>query len=135
MDHRHTKLTLHDGSALEFPYNGENNLPLMLLDSHFATHDLHKSDLDIHVIKSLSDPSLALHVCDETNQNITQAQKELLLWHHKFAHCDMQRIQRLFRSTDEEPAVIPTKHATASSCDRPICAACQFGKQHRTSVP
>jgi hypothetical protein len=33
-----------------------------------------------------------LNVADETNQNLTAAQKKLLLWHQKWAHTDNQSL-------------------------------------------
>jgi hypothetical protein len=38
-------------------------------------------------------------VAEETNQNITQAQKELLLWHWRLGHIGFELVQRMISST------------------------------------
>jgi hypothetical protein len=39
MDHTKTRLTLHCGTTLEFPFNDGTNLPLMLTNRHFHKPD------------------------------------------------------------------------------------------------
>jgi hypothetical protein len=67
---------------------------------------------------------------------MTAAQKELLLWHHKWAHADTQRCQAILSKPREDGAtqMIKPRHKKASACRQPLCAACQLGKQGQTSV-
>ena len=74
-----------------------------------------------------------MSVADESNQNLTSAQKELLLWHWKLGHANFQWIQTLCRepTTNSRRCALVTKHPKASSCLLPKCAACMLGKQMR----
>jgi hypothetical protein len=142
MSYEGTTLTLHDGTALVFPYNRDMNLPLMLpsLNSPQASPCLTK--LDLSALSALPGTMSLAHstVADETNQNITRAQKELLLWHWRFGHCGFQWVQSLaaLPRTDgvgerdtKNTVLLPTKNPGVSSCAAPLCAACQLAKQSR----
>jgi hypothetical protein len=144
MSHDGTTLTIHDGTSLVFPYNHDMNLPLMLpYTQQQATPCLTK--LDLSALSALPGTVSVAHstVADETNQNITRAQKELLLWHWRFGHCGFQWVQFLAavpRTTstttgtthDSKGGVLlPTKNTGVSSCPAPLCAACQLAKQSR----
>ena len=81
-------------------------------------------------------------VADETNQQLTGPQKELLLWHWRLG-INMQHVQelmhdRVYKTTDDEdvrlPAVIPTKHVTTKSCNIPMCMSCELAKM-KARVP
>jgi hypothetical protein len=75
-----------------------------------------------------------LTVADEVNQNLTEAKKELLLWHCKLRHADMQRVQMMIRIpqyTFPHEQILFPKVKTASSYDHPLCAACRFAKPTR----
>ena len=76
-----------------------------------------------------------LSVADETNQNLTRAQKELLKWHWKLGHAGFTWVQQLLRSerNGEEPIIKP-KIATASSCPAPLCAACLLARLTRVGA-
>jgi hypothetical protein len=80
--------------------------------------------------------SALTNVADETNQNISYSQRELLLWHHKLCHCEQQGVQTLLRKTLEASGhsqVLFPKHKAVSSCPTVLCASCQCGKQARES--
>ena len=81
-------------------------------------------------------------VADETNQQLTGPQKELLLWHWKLG-INMQHVQelmhdRVFQDGDDEPIrlppILPTKHVTTKSCSIPMCMSCELAKM-RTRTP
>jgi hypothetical protein len=72
VDHQRTELTLHDGSVLTFPF-AENYIPYMLTD----WQPIVGITLQDHPMMS-DQNSICMSVADETNQNLTQAQKELL---------------------------------------------------------
>ena len=67
LNHQETKLNFPDGSTWTFHYNKRNNLPLMLPDCNFNLAGL-----------SFEDASASMSVQDERNQNLDNAQKELL---------------------------------------------------------
>lgn len=73
-----------------------------------------------------------LCVTDEANQNLSQAQKELLKWHFRLGHRNCKSIQMLLRS--KALGESPLKRA-AGKCQIPKCASCQFGKQRRRPIP
>jgi len=74
---RHSVLMLADGSTLEFPYNQGSNLPLMLPDCNKSPMGLTFEDV---TMLRADAPSIFLSVADESNQNMTASQKELLKW-------------------------------------------------------
>ena len=68
------------------------------------------------------------------NNNLSGAQKELLLWHNKLG-ISMPRIQELMRAhpwedphsaTSTVPQIIKPKIPQASSCPIPLCQSCQL---------
>ena len=130
LDHSSTTLQLSDGSLLQFPYNTNNNLPLML------PVEPHHIGLTFDDVSTLGDGHSVhnyMSVADETNQNLISAQKELLLWHWKLGHANFQWVQTLCRdpTTNHRRFALATKHPKVSSCVLPKCAACMLGKQMR----
>ena len=137
-------LRLHDGTPLTFPYNRAMNLPLMLPTSHrhsdeptrCCSRTVGVTRQDVRLFGEDSE-QVWLSVADEMNQNLTSAQKELLLLHWKLGHCNFQWVQALAATprVDEEGNVrhpmLPTKVKSVSSCAPPLCATCQLAKQGR----
>ena len=75
-------------------------------------------------------------VSDHSNTNLTNAQKELLLWHWKWG-ISMERVQELMRpqsSKDQDgktslrPSVIKPKFPSSSSCAIPVCHSCELAR-------
>ena len=129
--------TLADGTELHFPFARGNNLPLMMLDK-----DVCEPDLSSQAVYTLTSSAREARdrledLLSNRNYNISNAQKELLLWHFRLGHAGMSWIQELMKSkkneigTEKEPPVLPTKHPATSKCEAPRCAACQFSKQFR----
>ena len=76
LEHSSTTMQLHDGSTLQFPYNTNSNLPLMLpaLPNHIGLTFDDACDLgDGHSMHNY------MSVADESNQNLVGVQKQLLL--------------------------------------------------------
>ena len=79
-------------------------------------------------------------ILSEQNYNLSNPQKELLLWHYRLGHVGLHWLQDLMRKekgpvgSQSEGPFIPTKHATTKSCNHPHCAACLMAKQHRTGL-
>jgi hypothetical protein len=125
-----------DGTRLEFPYNLNNNLPLMVIDAvGHNTAGLSRHDLGILTEPTVMDSYLS--VLDQVNQNITSAQKELLLWHQRLGHAGFQWNQSLMIKSLDAPPVIETKHAVTgqSKTENLICTACamaKMGQRHQT---
>jgi hypothetical protein len=113
--HDLTTLTLKDGSQLDVTYQ-ENNLPLMLTDEHFT-----RKALTVGLTFEDATVMATMDVTEEMNQNLTATQRELRLWHQKWAHCDLGRVQTLLAITRDasSPHVVAPKHANASSCLKP----------------
>jgi hypothetical protein len=127
-----TRLTLGDGTPLTFHYQPGRKLPIMLTSSHFnnPTTKVGLTFEDANILANLT-------VADEVNQYLTEAKKELLLWHWKLGNADMQRVQMMIRTPQEtsprEQILFP-KVKTASSCYHPLCDACRFANPTRRSL-
>eukprot|EP00956_Cyclotella_meneghiniana_P036096 scaffold121358_cov23-Cyclotella_meneghiniana.AAC.1 len=84
--------------------------------------------MDISPSESVFGQTCCLTVADETNQNLTEAQKELLQLHWKLC-INMHRIQELCRPVNiyddarnvisVSPPVLPTKHKSTATCAHP----------------
>jgi hypothetical protein len=136
MDWKRTKLFLADASELEFPYNQGSNLPLMLPEKNFNHAGLYFEDL-LYLKEKLLTPEGLMSVADQQNQNLTPAQKELQAWHWKLCHANSKWVQSLMAQPKDktiEP-FLKTKNPRTSSCDIPLCAACQMGKGGRRTPP
>lgn len=96
------------------PYDPVNSLP--------TSHGIRAS--------SVCDKEASLNLCvtDETNQNLTEAQKEYLHWHFRLGHLCSDTIQFLLRQPSFGTS---QKIRAASRCTPPKCAACEYGKPHR----
>ena len=116
MDENGVRFVFAEGGTMSFGYASGSNLPIAYPDGNVASRG----------------PTSLPTVVDNVNINLTAAQKELLKWHWKLGHFNCQWIQTLMRcdQTRKQP-VIATKHTKASSCQPPVCAACQAGKQAR----
>ena len=134
LDRFGAKLQLPDDSLLEFPFQ-PNNLPFMLTEKHFDRKipDVSLGQTDMALLSTVTDWSGCLNVADDANVNLKPSQRELLLWHQKFNHCDMQRIQSLCVELSDHPPIVIPKEKRVSSCVRPLCATCQLANQGRRS--
>lgn len=134
LDHKRTVYTSAQGDQFEFPYNCCNNLPLMLLDqSHrsASTAGLISSNASI-----LADnPRVLTNVAEERNQNLTNAERELLLWHHNLGHVNLQWIKSLTKPSQQlsNGPIIMTKHPSVGNCNTSgvKCAACEMSKMKK----
>jgi hypothetical protein len=129
-----TTLTLQTGVQLKFPYFKKNNLPMILLESSFDS-------LQLGTIESTPINKIHMSVAEESNQNLTNAQKELLGWHWKLGHIGLHWLSHLLRPRSEwskldetnpqlTTPVLVSKFPGASKCPHPKCAAC-IGKMSR----
>jgi hypothetical protein len=128
----HVELTLQEGTTLKFPYNRGSKIPLMLTRNQL-TVGLSIEDIDYLSQEQLV--SINLSVAEEVNQNITAAQKELLVSHWKTGHANFGWLQALStQPRADERQDLPffkLKNPKASSRVAPLCVACQIAKQHR----
>jgi GAG-pre-integrase domain len=115
-------LSWKTGPSLTVPYHPRNNLPIGY--GYKAT--------------TVNSQENSLHLCvsDEANQNLHEAQKELLRWHFRLGHLNFDSIRLLLRSgvlasSEGEKAL----HRAAAKCELPQCASCQFGKAKRRPTP
>jgi hypothetical protein len=140
-DSKRATLKLADGSTLEFPFNRGSNLPLMLPDVNKSPVGLSFEEQNAMFARDANNMFISradLSVADETNQNLTASQRELLKWHWRLGHANFSWIQRLASTPRTSPEgkgmpILRTKTPTVSSCPAPLCAACQMGKQTRTN--
>jgi hypothetical protein len=148
IDHNGIAFTLKCGTRLHFPFNKGNNLPFMLTErslksrknSHFASSIAVVSPQESAVFNSLIDRS----VFNRDNFNLNPAQQELLKWHCRWCHCDLNRV-RMILSKPRQPKllagtgetiphmVVPTETGT-STCEKFCCTACLYAKQKRRTA-
>ena len=98
--------------TLTMQFDKHNNLPI---------HRAHLPGATEHTAKALQSA-----ICETSvhNQNLDNAQKELLYWHFRLGHIGFGHLQFLART-----GKLPVKNPKAfANCDHPKCAACQFGK-------
>ena len=98
------------------PYDVRSNLPtiMSLKECGRSTESVHLNELDVE------------------NINLTEPQKELLLWHYRLGHFNMSWVQSLMRiHRDGSETHLLTKNDRTSNCKTPLCTACMLGKQHR----
>jgi hypothetical protein len=133
MDYKGSLLTLRNGTTLQFPYNDGSSLPLMLTTTHFRTSNKFAglTFQDALTIGDSNELNTFMNLVDDNNQNIMSAQKELLLWHQRLGHADRQNVQRMLCQPggNKFQQVLTPKNWNASTCSRPLCAACQLAKQ------
>ncbi|KAI2509754.1 hypothetical protein MHU86_4607 [Fragilaria crotonensis] len=105
--------------------NPDNNLP---------TSDAHRSSDTPKAVAALN---ITLNTVHESNLNLTEAEKELLRWHHRLGHLSFRKIQFIMRtgvlSRSESHRSLHT--AACRIVNPPKCAACQYGKQHQRPAP
>ena len=89
-------LHLPGGRSYLTPYNTTNNIPLL--------HSLPISDtppcvsaLPLFSSNSLSPSIISTSVADESNQNLSPSQKELLIWYWRLGHAYFKLIQSLMK--------------------------------------
>jgi hypothetical protein len=127
---RTTTLELPDGSSLEFPYNPSSNLPFMFQGGPVVAGAKY---CDATYLSHPPSFQSLMSVTEQTNQNLRPSQKELLLLHQKLGHAGFQWCQSLCatpRDTTKQQIIVP-KHPQVSTCEPPLCAACQLSKQNR----
>jgi hypothetical protein len=108
------------GARFHFPHSMET-ITLALPDNALP------SVFPITTPSSNDDNAAFLSVLDESNIHLTNAQKQLLLWHQRIGHYGLQRIQSLFRPQyGREPRLEST--TKLSSCEIPKCEACLTSK-------
>jgi hypothetical protein len=83
-------------------------------------------------------------ILDASNQNLSAAQKELLLWHHKLSHVGLSKVHNLCRQKKRRVSnvkellelrdgpFLPCNHNVPSTvCENLLCPACQIAKATR----
>jgi hypothetical protein len=127
------ELVLADGTPMYFPLHKSNNLPFLLI-RHKPLVGVSRSDAEF--LQRFEQVSACLSVAYETNQDLTEPQKELLLWHHRLAHANFQWVHWLVatprnQGDNRTGPLLEVKVSKVSSCPQPLCAACQVAKQAR----
>ena len=107
------ELTYFDVGTLHIPYDTNSHLPICL-------------GRNLSSLQAES-PQVNISILEEQNQNLTGAQKLLLLWHYRFGHKGFAVIQFLFR----QALFISEAFKTASKCTIPKCEVCEYAKAHR----
>ncbi|KAI2489482.1 hypothetical protein MHU86_25099 [Fragilaria crotonensis] len=142
-----------DRTRFQCPIDPRSNLPVALakLPCHKQGQCSQQVPIEPHptCISCQRQAISTMSVFEETNQNITAAQKDLLLWHARLGHLGFAHVQQLMRprtiekifppssnicaTKPADPCITP-KHSSASTCKPPLCAACQIARAKRRST-
>jgi hypothetical protein len=138
-------ILLPGGTTIHAPY-GLANLPLLSLS---AKKDQSAGFWNQCFSFSADDSDTwAKMLTSASNQNLTPAQKELLVWHHKLSHASLSKIHSLCRRkrkpkdseviSDVVPyndgPILPCNHNVPSAVrDNLLCASCAIAKASRRS--
>ncbi len=114
VDSGYGSLKFADGNSITRPLDSRTNLPLV--------HGFKGRDV-VGRLKELN-----LCVTDEANQNLTASQKELLKWHYRLGHLNLTAIQNLLKTGAMGYSRLVQ---SASKCEHPKCASCEYGKARR----
>ena len=73
----------------------------------------------------------------KSNWNLRPEQQELLLWHSRLGHINMDWVQTLLDKTKSNhlKGIIQPSNNKCSHCQKPKCEACQYGKQKHRNPP
>jgi hypothetical protein len=119
-------LTLNNHSTLCVPWHQQSNLPYLLTQKLYEqvygrNSAIHELTLCESTFQIPADQAPLSNVLDETNLNLTRAQRELLLWHNRLGHASMMHIQPLLANLRDSLAmhILVTKKASASTCAIP----------------
>ena len=134
-------LCLGNGVELRAQYCPRSNLPLLSICDHAPDtqnlwHDaFHINDDDAFVFAAEK------NVLDESNVNLSAAEKELLLWHHRLSHASTSWLQPLMRTKKwlqanqsseslHQGPFLPCREKRTGSCKLTglRCAACLASK-------
>ena len=136
-------ISLENGPTFDANYHPSNNLPYLQLapanESSFWA-----SSFDVNNL-STNDFSRACNIMAANNSNLSEAQKEVLLWHHRLSHVSLPVVQTLMSDrkwtiakggTTRVGPIIKSKQDRGPVCDIKglKCATCQLAKQHRRST-
>jgi hypothetical protein len=107
----HAILALNDHPPLIIDYDTNSNLPVGLGTNGNQSGSVLQANLC---------------VTDDDNQNLTPAQKLLMMWHFRFGHRNLPHVQHLLRL----PIFSGEKYKAASRAILPKCAVCEYAKAH-----
>jgi hypothetical protein len=112
----HAILEIDNHPSLTLEYESTSHLPVGL-----ATNGKMPLGQDHMIV-----PNVNLCITDDDNQNLTPAQKLLLMWHFRFGHRNLPQVQALLRL----PVFQGDKYRAAARADLPKCATCMYAKAH-----
>jgi hypothetical protein len=164
LDRTGAKFRLKCGTDLRFPLNNSSNLPFMLTTAalnqnrrkqqrnHFVSFQLYGSIPQQSPLIHFGTDATSLSaytslttrsVIHRDNFNLHPFQRELLLWHCRLGHADLQRIQSILSRPSQPKGssnrgelfrqLVTPSFQGASSCCLPQCEACQYAKQKRVT--
>jgi hypothetical protein len=104
---------------LTFRFHPHHPLPIV-----FPEEPISSSQAEIDAV-------FASTVVDASNTNLTAAQKEILKWHFRLGHFNIEWIKGLARGREGgQSPILHCSQPKASTCQSPLCAACRFAKAH-----
>eukprot|EP00956_Cyclotella_meneghiniana_P007012 scaffold9457_cov86-Cyclotella_meneghiniana.AAC.2 len=137
-----SSILLPGDHIIRAPVSNRSNLPEMLLSTDPVLLDSTFGVETFGFGTDLSDVWNAhFNVCKESNTNLRQSKKELLLWQHRLSHFNLGMVHSLLRDTQwlrvhDQPdsalhngPILCSKYPSSKSSPREIkCAACLMAK-------
>jgi hypothetical protein len=143
IDHNGIRFTLKCGTVLRFPFNKSNNLPFMLTEKSLRSRkDSHLSaSAQLFTTQGIYTSLIDRSVLNRDNFNLNPAQQELLTWHCRWCHCDLNRV-RMILARPRQPKqaeatgelvrqMVVSSESGTSTCQTFCCTACLYAKQKR----
>jgi len=140
-----TALLTYKGRTLTIPYDEGNNLPIVVTEAgtrQYANYLCRECDAFPAMTESQGDWFNSADAAEEKGDaktgdtdNMTAAQRKLLMWHKKLSHRNMADIQA--KARNGELSITQTELKLISSVRQdefPKCPACQFGDQNKSAV-
>jgi len=136
------RFTLKCGTILRFPFNKSNNLPFMLTQASLRQQKSHL----LSSIQTMTSPGIYNSLLDRSifnrdNFNLNPAQQELLKWHCRWCHCDLNRVRMILAKPQQPkdsvktglsiPQMVFPSVVGTTTCVPVCCEACQYAKQKR----
>ena len=153
MDDQGLSFQFRSGSTIKAPVNNQTNLPqIPLSDAPALTPSTFGFDTFSFEAELLSDWNASINehkafmtILRSDNTNLRASQKELLLWHQRLSHYNLQAIRslllprnRLESDLPDHPAlhtdrILPTKHDATARVDTATvkCGPCLMAKARR----
>jgi hypothetical protein len=140
----HLKLNGYkDVPSITIPYDEDSNLPLINTIDSSPKKCKSKLGPTVNLRRAKEETMTPLQhpsqrsLTESKNDNLSEAEKELLRWHYKLGHVSIRRVQWMMRNgllaTSDRAKRL--HRAAANLTHGVMCSGCQYAKQRRKPTP